>query len=93
MVDFIIGDMLASNIQIGTTGGVIAANVSVTTDSLPTYGLYLSGGGNLAVATNSSQVMRIDNNGNVYVQGSGQIFQSNIAMPTLNTVLTYQLAL
>jgi len=42
MVDFIIGDMLASNIQIGTTGGVIAANVSVTGSSLPTNGFYLT---------------------------------------------------
>jgi hypothetical protein len=91
MVDFIIGDMLASNIQIGTTGGVIAANVSVTGTGLPTNGFYLNGS-NLAIATNSSQQAYIDVNGNLYVN-TGQIFQANVAMPTLNTVLTYQLAL
>lgn len=93
MVDFIIGDMLAPNIQIETTQSVIAGNLSVTGNSLPTNGLYLSGAGNLAIATNSTQKMYIDGNGNLYVQGNGQIFQGNVAMPTLTTVLTYQLAL
>ena len=70
MTSFVPGYMLAANANVSTTGAVVAGNVSVTANSLPTNGLFLSAVNTLAFATNSTQVVTITSTGNVGVGSS-----------------------
>lgn len=59
MTDFLFGPMISS------TTGMSAANVAVTGSAAPANGLFLPATNNLGFATNSTQQMFVDANGNV----------------------------
>ena len=65
MTDFLFGGMVQANTPINITSALVAANVSVTANSLPTVGLFAPSTNSLGFATNSTQQMVIDTNGNM----------------------------
>lgn len=76
MVDTVIGSLINNTSPLTTSGPVIAGNISVTANSLPTNGLFSPATNQLGFATNSTQVLTINSLGNVGI-GTSTINSGN----------------